>query len=329
MLFEPEKERIFLMTEQREDDRFYYLLTDRKEVMVDVIMPAYNHEAYIKQAMESVLKQKTKYSFRLIVMEDDSADRTREFVLEYREKYPDKMDVILSKKNWGPDITAIPILKSCNAKYVAYLDGDDYWANDLKLEKQVSFLEDREDFIGITSNVQTVDQNGDILHNCYEFHSIRDSHVYGRKQASQYEMASQINSLVHRNIYKEWSEEQWGYYAECKANGDMRISLLLGMQGRIFFARDIMSFHRRVFQGDSWSAKTYGKDIRWVVYKMKQEVNSCTEKILGVLCSSKAELADDCLQEAKEVLLMTASINNWIVVIKFLLQKWYFQIRGD
>ena len=315
------------MTGQQEDEKFNYLFTDREAVMVDVIMPTYNHEVYIKQALESVINKKTQYSFRLIVGEDSSTDRTREYVMGYREKYPDKIDVILSKKNWGPNITGIPMLKSCNAKYVAYLDGDDYWADDLKLEKQVSFLESRKDFIGITGNVQTIDQSGNILQKNYELYQIRDAHVYGRKQASQYEMVSQINSLINRNIYKEWNEKQWEYYAACKANGDLRISVLLGMQGRIFFARDIMSFHRRVFQGDSWTSKTYGKDMRWTVYKMKKAINDCSEKMLGVLCSSRAELANNCFKDAKEVFLMTANKSNGIMVMKFLLEKWYFQMR--
>ena len=114
--------------------------------MVSVDMITYNHEAYIKQAIEGVLMQKTNFKFELVIGEDCSTDRTREICIEYQKKYPDIIKLLLPEKNLGMNENGIRTVNACSGKYIALCEGDDYWTDPLKLQKQVDFLEGNEEY---------------------------------------------------------------------------------------------------------------------------------------------------------------------------------------
>jgi len=106
----------------------------------------YNHEKFIAQAIESMLMQKAKFDFELVIGEDFSTDRTREICISYKRKYPKKINLILNKKNLGPNLNFVNTLKQCKSKYIAICEGDDYWTDPYKLQKQVDFLEANPDY---------------------------------------------------------------------------------------------------------------------------------------------------------------------------------------
>ncbi len=112
-----------------------------KNPLVSVKMLTYNHEAYIAQAMEGVLQQKTNFPFELVIGEDCSTDGTREIVFEYQKKYPDIIRVITSEQNVGAKTNSYRTEKACRGKYIAYCEGDDYWHRPDKLQKQVDYME--------------------------------------------------------------------------------------------------------------------------------------------------------------------------------------------
>jgi glycosyltransferase involved in cell wall biosynthesis len=104
-------------------------------------MITYNHAPYIAQAIECVLAQKTNFPFELVIGEDCSTDGTREIVLEYAKRYPDIIRVITSEKNVGMIKNSIRTDDACKGKYIAWCEGDDYWHNSEKLQKQIDYLE--------------------------------------------------------------------------------------------------------------------------------------------------------------------------------------------
>jgi glycosyltransferase involved in cell wall biosynthesis len=108
---------------------------------VNVLMPTYNHKAYIAEAIESVLKQKTAFSFELVIGEDCSTDGTKEIVLKYQEKNPQIIRLITPDSNVGSRANNRRMLEYCQGRYIAFCDGDDYWHHPGKLQKQVDFLD--------------------------------------------------------------------------------------------------------------------------------------------------------------------------------------------
>ncbi len=120
--------------------------------LVSVNMITYNHAPYIAQAIEGVLQQKTNFAFELVIGEDCSTDRTREVVFEYQKKYPDIIRVITSEQNVGARKNSYRTEKACRGKYIAFCDGDDYWHNPYKMQKQVDYLESHPECVMVHSD---------------------------------------------------------------------------------------------------------------------------------------------------------------------------------
>lgn len=111
-----------------------------EEVVVTVAMITYNHESFIAEAIEGVLMQRTDFNYQLLIGEDNSTDRTREIILDYMKCNQDIIHLLPQEKNLGMIPNFIETLKACNGKYIALCEGDDYWIDPDKLQKQVDFF---------------------------------------------------------------------------------------------------------------------------------------------------------------------------------------------
>lgn len=108
--------------------------------VVSVAMATYNHGPFIRQALDSVLMQQTDFPYEVVIKEDKSTDGTRETVCEYQRRHPDKIRLLLCRKNLYSQGLKIGIHSRCRGRYIAKLEGDDYWTDPLKLQKQVDAL---------------------------------------------------------------------------------------------------------------------------------------------------------------------------------------------
>ncbi|QNA44986.1 FkbM family methyltransferase [Lacibacter sediminis] len=114
--------------------------------LLTVCLITYNHKQFIRQAIEGVLKQQVDFSFQLLIADDYSTDGTRDILVAYQQKHPDFIHLILQEKNVGPAQNWIDLITRPQSKYIAYFEGDDYWIDPLKLQKQVTFLEANEEY---------------------------------------------------------------------------------------------------------------------------------------------------------------------------------------
>jgi glycosyltransferase involved in cell wall biosynthesis len=132
------------------------------KALVSVCMLTYNHENYIKQAIESVLNQKTDFNIELVIGEDNSTDATRIICEKYADRYPHLIKLQPCQgKNIGPHYNFIRTFEACTGKYIAMLEGDDFWTDELKIQKQIEFLENNPDYALCSHafNVVTIDNN--------------------------------------------------------------------------------------------------------------------------------------------------------------------------
>ena len=129
--------------------------------VVSIYVATYNHEKYIVQALDSIRTQKTKYSYEVLVGEDVSTDNTRTILKEYEKSYPGFMTVYYRDHNmYREDPNNAKDLKMrCKGKYIIALEGDDYWIDPFKLEKQVDFLENHEEYLAVAHRCVVVDEN--------------------------------------------------------------------------------------------------------------------------------------------------------------------------
>jgi glycosyltransferase involved in cell wall biosynthesis len=130
-----------------------------ESVMVDIPMCVYNHEPFIAQAIEGVLMQNVNFKFRIIIGEDCSTDNSRDVIRKYLDGNEDKIEVIFHQKNVGAQENSRILLSKCTAKYIALLDGDDYWTDPNKLQKQIDFLEANEDFACHCHDAEIIEDN--------------------------------------------------------------------------------------------------------------------------------------------------------------------------
>jgi len=105
-----------------------------------VCLITYNHADYVRRAIDSIFSQKIRFDWDVCIYDDHSTDGTREILKEYQIRYPDKITLVIQPYNVGPHENWKQLLKSTNSTYIAYMEGDDYWIDDYKLEKQYAFL---------------------------------------------------------------------------------------------------------------------------------------------------------------------------------------------
>jgi glycosyltransferase involved in cell wall biosynthesis len=131
-----------------------------EEVMLSVIMTTYNHERYIAQAIESVLRQQTDFRIEIVIGEDCSTDRTRAIAEDYATQYPDAIRIITSAENVGWRKNYCRTIAAARGKYIAMLDGDDYFTHRKKLQMQVDLLEANPDVGMCYGRSERVDESG-------------------------------------------------------------------------------------------------------------------------------------------------------------------------
>jgi len=108
---------------------------------LSVLMITYNHERFIAQALDSVLMQQVNFPFEIVIGEDFSTDGTRLVVADYASRYPEIIKPLFREGNLGPTENFMQTFRACQGEYIALLEGDDYWTEPDKLQKQVDFLE--------------------------------------------------------------------------------------------------------------------------------------------------------------------------------------------
>lgn len=113
---------------------------------VSVLMPTYNHEKTIAQAIESFLMQECSFSIELCIGDDTSTDSTLAVARSYADKYPDKIKLLAKPKNEGLMANYKSLLEIASGEYIAMLESDDYWVDPKKLEKQISFLDNNHEY---------------------------------------------------------------------------------------------------------------------------------------------------------------------------------------
>lgn len=128
--------------------------------MLDIIMPSYNHEKYISQAIQSVLMQECSFDYRLIIGEDCSTDGTLEICQQFANANPNKILLIKQAANSGIAKNYKALFSAATAKYIAILEGDDYWIDEHKLQKQVQILESNSEIGLVHANYSSLYENG-------------------------------------------------------------------------------------------------------------------------------------------------------------------------
>lgn len=214
-------------------------MKDKPTPKVSVCMITYNHEKFIAQAIESVLMQQTDFPFELIIGEDCSTDGTAAIVRDYAEKYPDIIVPIIRDKNIGARKNSIDILSRPRGEFVALLEGDDYWTDPLKLQKQIDFFNKHPNCVSCAGISRIVDENN---HPTGETYPVPiPPEISGFEEIIQGQYMPTNTVMYRREAFDlQATAEWWGDLAY----GDWPLQVMLSLKGSLGFINEILAdFH--------------------------------------------------------------------------------------
>ncbi len=236
--------------------------------LLSVIFITYNHENYVEKALRSVLSQQTDFPFEVVVGEDCSTDRTREILRRVAGEYPAQVRLLFREKNLGrPTRNVYETTMECRGDYLAYLEGDDYWTDPLKLQKQVDFLKEHPEYIGVTHANRVVDENDEPNEEEGALQGWRLYDWSGRYTFEDFKRSGKwpghYASLVSRNVYRNGRMDYTILYRAHDFVDDAVILLFLLLQGDLYRMEEEMSVWRyvRKKEGGSWTSVAAKRDI--------------------------------------------------------------------
>jgi glycosyltransferase involved in cell wall biosynthesis len=214
-----------------------------KKLLVSICCITYNHKPFIRDAIEGFLIQKTNFPFEIIIHDDASTDDTAEIVKEYAEKYPNLITLIQQKENqYSKGISPfVFIFPEVFSKYVALCEGDDYWTDPLKLQKQVDFLEKNKNYSICFHSVKIL-KNGELI----------DDYIT-RKVPSEttiYDLAK--GNYIHTPtcvFRKEW--DKLPSWFSSSPVGDYPLHMINAQDGKIKFLNEPMAIYR-IHDSNMW-----------------------------------------------------------------------------
>ena len=212
---------------------------------VSVLMITYNQEKFIAQAIESALVQQVNFEYEIVIGEDCSTDRTREIVISYLKQYPDKIRVLLPDKNLGMLHNFSQTFKACRGKYIAILEGDDYWTSPYKLQKQVDFLDNHPECSSCFHNVLVV------------YDDIKQNHLYHNEQMNKFYT---IEELLYKNfiptsstMFRNGLFETFPSWYFTLLMGDWALNIFNAQRGKLGYINEVLGCYR-IHSGGVWTS---------------------------------------------------------------------------
>ena len=222
-------------------------------VTITVIVMTYNHKDYIKLALDSILSQKINVDFNILIHDDNSDDGTYEILLNYKKKHPNKIRIVRqeSRKFITEGFNKMilnHVVPFIDSKYVAYCDGDDYWCDDLKLQKQYDFMENHSDYSMCFHCAYQLRPNNDLSSKWF----IKKEGDIGLEDLINENPGVPVATssiFLKSDVFKDFSEWRKAYPVE-----DLPLYMTAALSGKIRRLKDIMCVYRQ-FSVGSWSSQ--------------------------------------------------------------------------
>lgn len=236
---------------------------EEKEIVVSITSLAYNQEKYIRQTLEGFVSQKTDFPFEILIHDDASTDGTTDIIREYAQKYPDIMRPMYETENqYSKGVkVGVELRNRARGKYIAFCEGDDYWTDPEKLQKQVDYMEAHPECSLCVHAARTADAEGKLLqgvmraadHDC-DF----DANDVILSGGGMFQTQTMLARREFMGTYPDF------YYQS--PVGDYPLQIYLGMCGKIHYMDQFMSVYRVQSDG-SWSVN--------VLTSTEKTVNFC------------------------------------------------------
>lgn len=244
-------------------------MEEKRPIIVSIKCITYNHASFIRQCLDGFVKQKTNFRFEAIVHDDASTDGTADIIREYAEKYPDIIRPILETENQyskGKGALTKIMHEACKGKYVALCEGDDYWTDPLKLQKQVDFMESdtEEKYVMCFHDSTVVDKDGNIIQNTH-LGKNQYQDLTGENLMTLNHPPTQTILFRQKCYAEEFDAIMKSYYV---VNQDTILNYMLGKHGAAKYLPNVENSIYRIHPGGIWSMKSevQQKEMLYVLF---------------------------------------------------------------
>lgn len=233
--------------------------TEQGDIQVSVCCLVYNHEKYLRQCLDGFVMQKTDFRFEVLIHDDASTDQSADIIKEYEERYPNIIKPIYQKENKyskGEKVNLKYNVLRARGKYVALCEGDDYWIDEFKLQKQYDAMENNPSAVMCVHTVREVYTNGEPTGREYPSQSIDQTLVHSETMMdfmvrfNQYPF--QTSSYFYKTELGKQYAENLPMFAQVSKVGDVPLLLYMISCGDYVVIRDVMSCYRLGVKG-SWN----------------------------------------------------------------------------
>lgn len=233
--------------------------------LVSIQCLVYNHEPYLRQCLDGFVMQKTNFKFEAIVHDDVSTDGSAAIIREYAEKYPDIIIPIFETENQyskGDGSLDRIMHEASRGKYIAICEGDDYWTDPLKLQKQVDFLNENSDYILVHSDfIALNDETGEKIRNASSKYKIYEGNVFENLFEACF---VRTPTICYRNINLELKTRDLPINT---FGGDLFLFYNLASKGKFHFMHEETCVYRVLKESASHTPSARIRKLRWQKYK--------------------------------------------------------------
>lgn len=232
----------------------------REEIKVSICMLAYNHEKYIRKALDSILMQKVDFNYEILIHDDASLDKTADIIREYEGKYPNIIKPIYQVENQfskGKMISREYQYPRVSGQYIAFCECDDYWIDEYKLQKQVDFLDKNPKIFSVAHRNMIVDKNNHFI--SYSHEGVELNRYFTKKDALKYRSGLfHPNTVMFRSEVLKEKRFFQGFDECCILGGHTYMIYYFLQKSDIYIIKECMSAWRRVIEknGSSYSSRS-------------------------------------------------------------------------
>ena len=213
---------------------------------ISACLITFNHENFIRECLEGAISQIGDFDYEIIIGDDCSSDNTKQICLEYSTKYPNLIKYTKRNNNLGMIGNWIATISECTGNYIALCEGDDYWTDPYKLQKQVDFLEANPDYVLSFHKIKILKPNGELVE---DFITKVPENYETQETLARLGNYIHTPSVVFRNVIKEFPPE-----FSLSPIGDYFLYMLLSEYGKLKYFEEEMAVYREGV--GIWSAKT-------------------------------------------------------------------------
>lgn len=214
---------------------------EEKKPLVSICVLAYNHERYIRQALDSFLGQKTDFPVEIVIHDDASPDKTADIIREYARRYPEQIKPLFQTENQYSkgiaNISGTFNFPRASGKYIAFCEGDDYWPDPEKLKKQAAYMEAHSECRLYIHGARVVAEDGSFLRESRPYSE--DRVLSAEDVIDERELYPSASMFFRTEDVKKLPEFYWQAPV-----GDIPLHLYLASLGTVFYKNELMSAYR-------------------------------------------------------------------------------------